>query len=1020
MAAQERLYLLDGMALAYRAYFSFIARPLLNSRGENTSAIYGFVTALMKILDEKPDHIAVVFDTREPTFRHELYPEYKATREKMPEDMAAQLDKLKEVVRAFNTPLLEQPGFEADDIMGTLARRAEREQVLTYLVTGDKDFMQLISPLIKMYRPGKGGSEMEIVEEKGVFEKFGVTPDRVIDVLALIGDKSDNVPGVPGIGEKTAIPLIQKYSSLENLYDHVDEIPQKGVREKLSTHRELAFLSKRLVTIETAVPVGIDFHSLRARPADVRQLLALFTDLEFKSLAARLRSGKNEMGSAKREDGDAGQQLERDAAKQADAGQPGDRGTPEEADAGQPGDRGAPEQADAGQPGDRGTPEEADAGLAGDWDAPEREGAKQRGDESAAQPDDALDAQGEPTENVTTDRHTYYCVQTLEALEAMCARLAAADTIVLDTETTSTDALRATLVGCSFAVQPREAWYVPVQAPGPSDRTGLFADGNEHGGISNTAGALPLATVIDRLRPILEDPGRRKVGQNIKYDMLVLHRHGLDVRGVAFDTMVAGYILRADTSHTLDAMVLEGFRYRMVSYDDLTGSGKNRKRITDVPLERLAEYAAEDADWTLRLHLRQETRLREAGLLELCAAMEFPLIEVLADMEEAGVRLDTAYLAGMSRDIERQLQRLVAEIHQAAGAPFNINSTRQLGEVLFGRLGLPPLKKTKTGFSTDVTVLEGLSGQHPIIDFLLEYRQLTKLKSTYVDALPALIDPETGRVHTSFNQTVTATGRLSSSDPNFQNIPIRSDIGRAIRKAFLPSRDGMVILAADYSQIELRVMAHVSGDPGLTEAFVRDEDIHSTTAAKVFGVEADAVTRDMRRKAKEVNFGIMYGIGPFGLANRLGITQGEAREIINRYFERFPGVKRYINDTLERARKTGYVETLLGRRRYIPDIASRNQNVRGNAERQAINMPIQGSSADMIKRAMITVHRELAARHPEARLLLQVHDELVLEVPEGEREEVKQIVVERMRDALPLNVPVKVDAGTGTNWLEAH
>ncbi len=574
-------------------------------------------------------------------------------------------------------------------------------------------------------------------------------------------------------------------------------------------------------------------------------------------------------------------------------------------------------------------------------------------------------------------------MNTLEDLEAMCARLAAADTIVLDTETTSTDALRATLVGCSFAVQPREAWYVPVQVPGSNDRTGLFADGNEHGGISNTAGALPLATVIDRLRPILEDPGRRKVGQNIKYDMLVLHRHGLQVRGVAFDTMVAGYILRADTSHTLDAMVLEGFRYRMVSYDDLTGTGKNRKRITDVPLEQLAAYAAEDADWTLRLYRQQETRLREAGLLDLCTTMEFPLIEVLADMEECGVRLDTAYLAGMSGDIERLLQRLVTEIHDAAGAPFNINSTQQLGDVLFNKLGLPPLKKTKTGFSTDVTVLEGLSGQHPVIDSLLEYRQLTKLKSTYVDALPALIDPGTGRVHTSFNQTVTATGRLSSSDPNFQNIPIRSDIGRAIRKAFLPGRDGMVILAADYSQIELRVMAHVSGDPGLTEAFVRDEDIHATTAAKVFGVAADAVTRDMRRKAKEVNFGIMYGIGPFGLANRLGISQGEARDIISRYFERFPGVKRYISDTLERARKTGYVETLLGRRRYIPDIASKNQNVRGNAERQAINMPIQGSAADMIKRAMIAVHRELAARGMGARLLLQVHDELVLEVPEG-------------------------------------
>jgi DNA polymerase-1 len=1041
MAAQERLYLLDGMALAYRAYYSFIAHPLLNSRGENTSAIFGFVTALMKILDERPDHIAVVFDTREPTFRHELYPAYKATRQKMPEDMAAQLDKLKEVVRAFNTPLLEKPGYEADDIMGTLARRAERENVLTYLVTGDKDFMQLISPLIKMYRPGKGGSEMDIVEEKGVFEKFGVTPDHVIDVLALMGDQSDNVPGVPGIGEKTAIPLIQKYTSLENLYCHIDEIPRKGVREKLSTHRELAFLSKRLVTIETAVPVEIDFHSLRARPADVRQLLALFTDLDFKSLATRLRLGKSDAGIAKaaeQENRDAAQPDDRDAAEQEnrDAAQPDDRDAaqPDNRDAAQPDNRDAaqpddgdialPDDRDAAQPddGDIALPDDRDAAQPDDGDTalPDNRDAAQPDDGDAAQPDDRDAARPEATENITTDNHAYYCVNTLEALEAMCARLAAADTITIDTETTSTDALRATLVGCSFAVQPGEAWYVPVQVPELNDQTGLFADGNAHGGISNTAGALPLTTVIDHLRPILEDPARRKVGQNIKYDMLVLHRHGLQVRGVAFDTMVAGYILRADTSHGLDAMVLEGFRYRMVSYDDLTGTGKSRKLITEVPMERLADYAAEDADWTLRLHHLQEPRLRQAGLLDLCTTMEFPLIEVLAGMEKAGIRLDTAYLAGMSKDIERQLLHLVAEIHQAAGTPFNINSTRQLGEILFKRLGLPPAKKTKTGFSTDVTVLETLSGQHPIIDSLLEYRQLTKLKSTYVDALPALINPDTGRVHTSFNQTVTSTGRLSSSDPNFQNIPIRSDIGRAIRKAFLPGRDGMLILAADYSQIELRVMAHMSGDAGLTEAFVRDEDIHATTAAKVFGVEAEAVTRDMRRKAKEVNFGIMYGIGPFGLASRLGITQGEARDIINRYFERFPGVKSYINDTLERARKTGYVETLLGRRRYIPEIASRNQNVRGNAGRQAINMPIQGTAADMIKRAMIAVHRELAARRLGARLLLQVHDELVLEVPEGEQEEVKQIVVERMRDALPLNVPVKVDAGTGANWLEAH
>jgi DNA polymerase-1 len=942
MEKKETLYLLDGMALAYRAYFSFINRPLINSKGENTSAIYGFVTALLKILEEeKPDHIAVVFDTKEPTFRHTMFPEYKATRQKMPEDMASQLDRLKEVVRAFNTPLLELPGFEADDIIGTLARRAEREGVLTFMVTGDKDYMQLISPLIKMYKPAKAGGEVEIVEEPGVKEKFGVKPEHVIDVLALTGDKSDNVPGVPGIGEKTAIPLIQTYQTLENLYEHVEEIPQKGVREKLVTHRDKAFLSKKLVTIDTRVPVQINFHELRAATRDTSALIRLFGELEFRSLAARMR----------------------ETARLA----------------------GAVEPAPA-------TP------------LPPRQ-------ELAAITD------------ISTDIHVYHCVTTKKELTDLCSTLRQSPAVVFDTETTSTDALRAELVGISFCLAEREAYYIPVRLPSsravPSGE--LFGGtAGAGGGHNHTLSALELGTVLAALKPVFEAEDIRKVGQNVKYDMLVLMNHGVDVRGVAHDTMVASYILRADGQHNLNALAMETLRYKMISFEELVGKGKNQKHITEVSLDAIANYSAEDADITMRIFGAQVPRLRELDLLGLCTDVEFPLTSVLARMELAGIALDVTYLASMSKDLERQLDTLIRDIHALAGESFNINSTQQLGEILFNRLGLPTVRKTKTGFSTDVGVLETLRGQHPIVEKILEYRQLTKLKSTYVDALPTLINPRTGRVHTSFNQTIAATGRLSSSDPNLQNIPIRTEIGRAIRKAFVAGGEGMLLMSADYSQIELRVMAHVSGDEGLVGAFRNDEDIHTTTAAKVFGIGAKDVTRDMRRKAKEVNFGIMYGIGPFGLANRLEISQTEAKDIITRYFERFPKVKQYIADTIETARKLGYVSTLLGRRRYLADINSRNQAVRGNAERQAINMPIQGTAADMIKMAMISLDREITRRELRGRMLLQVHDELVFELPLSEKEEMQILVVETMQSAMPLNVPVKVDVGAGKNWLEAH
>ncbi len=940
MAQPERLFLLDGMALAYRAYYSFINRPLINSKGVNTSAVYGFVMSLSKILeDEKPEHIAVVFDTKMPTFRHKMYPEYKATRQKMPEDMSAQLDKLKEVVRAFNVPSIELHGYEADDIIGTLARRAEKEGVLTYMVTADKDFMQLISPKIKMYRPGKGGGEVEIVEEAGVFEKFGVGPERVIDILGLIGDTSDNIPGVPGIGPKTAMPLIQKYGSIPSLYEHLDDIPQKGTREKLAANKDLAFLSRELVTIHTEVPVAIDFHQLKASNADATKLITLFDELEFKALASRIRN------------------LERFTFD---------------------------------------TPPTAFPTIP---------------DVSGKEPTATID--------ISSDEHQYHCITDLSALKQLCKELSQASLMVLDTETTSQNALQASLIGISLSIKEREAYYIPVKFT--RQREGeLFADTHVSNEANHTTTALDTHQVLAELKPMLENFNIRKVGQNIKYDMLVLRTHGIHVQGIEFDTMVASYVLRADGQHGLDALAMEYLNYKMISFDELVGKGKSQRHITEVPLDAVSKYSAQDADITMRVYHNQLEQLKEMELLKLCEEMEFPLISVLERMEAAGVSLDVEYLRGMSKDLERQTERLVTDIHNLAGEKFNINSTQQLGDILFKKLNLRTVRKTKTGFSTDVNVLEELRGEHPIIDQLLEYRQITKLKSTYIDALPQLVHPTTHRVHTSFNQTVAATGRLSGSDPNLQNIPIRTELGRAIRKAFIPEKGDWVLMSADYSQIELRVMAHVSGDEGLLNAFRNKEDIHASTAAKVFGVALADVTPLMRRKAKEVNFGIMYGIGPFGLANRLEITQAEAKEIITKYFERFPGVKQYINDTISTVRTRGYVNTLLGRRRYLPEINSRNQNMRGNAERQAINMPIQGTAADMIKLAMIHIDNAMHEGKLTSRMLLQVHDELVFEVPTREIKEMTGIVLDRMTSALKLSIPLEVELGTGSNWLEAH
>ncbi|HTR81422.1 MAG TPA: DNA polymerase I [Bacteroidota bacterium] len=933
MKQKPTLYLLDGMALAYRSYFAFIRNPLINSKGENTSSVFGFVNYLTKILEEKkPDFIAVVFDTIEPTFRHKEYPQYKATRQKMPEDMSAMMDKLKEVVRAFNVPVVELPGFEADDVIGTLAKRAEKEKVDAFLVTSDKDFMQLVSPSVKLYRPGKGGNDDEVIDEKGVVEKFGVPPSKVIEILGLIGDQSDNVPGVPGVGPKTAEPLIQKYGTIENLLAHVDDIPQKGVQEKLRSNEKLALLSKRLVTIDTNAPVKIDFHQLKAAEKNVQALFNLYTELEFRTLARKLK-------------------------------------------------------------------------------------------ESGAEPSPPT-AQQEPNSELSdihSSQHEYIIVDSDAKYLRLLSDLRKAKEFVFDTETTSTDPLQAILVGISFCFEPHKAYYLPVEPVAEeSDSTGtLFADPS-HRKQKSSGKSFGLKKVITDLKPVFEDERIRKYGQNMKYDMLALSRKGIWTRGISFDTMIASYVLRSEGQHNLDLLAKEYLSYTMVSFDELTGSGKEKKDIREVSTIEVGNYSAEDADITYQLADILHDKLAAQGMLELCTRIEFPLIPVLAKMEYSGVGVDVKFLSGMSKDLERQLDNLVAQIYADAGEKFNINSTQQLSAILFDRLKLTPVRKTKTGFSTDVGVLEALRNEHPIVERMLEYRQLSKLKSTYVDALPKLIHRATGRVHTSFNQAVAATGRLSSSDPNLQNIPIRSDIGREIRRAFIPGKKDQMIMSADYSQIELRIMAHISGDESLRDAFRQGEDIHATTAAKVFGVQQKEVTRDMRRKAKEVNFGIMYGIGPFGLASRLEITQTEAKEIITKYFERFPKVNQYIADTIAKVRRDGFVTTLLERRRYLPDVHSKNGNLRSNAERQAINMPIQGTAADMIKLAMIAIDNDMEKKNLQSAMLLQVHDELVFEVLQKEERAMRHIVEENMKNALKLSVPIEVEIGTGKNWLEAH
>ncbi len=903
--AGKKLFLIDGSAIAYRAYFAFINNPLRNSRGENTSAIFGFLRFLFMILDnEAPDYLAVVFDPPGPTLRHQQFKAYKATREKMPDDMRDQVPRIHQVLDALNVPILEFPGYEADDVIGTLAKRAERQGFDTYLVTGDKDFLQLVGDGVKMYNVKRTGEPAEVLDAEAVRAKIGLPPEKIVDYLGLMGDTSDNIPGVPGIGEKTAVKLVQAYGTLEAVLEHAEEVGRANVRENLKRHRDDALLSKRLVQIHTDLPIEVDLMALRRQPPDRERVIALFRDLEFNSLIERFKTGRE-------------------------------------------------------------TPE--------------------------------VD---------------YEIVQSEPELRALLERLKRAKKMVVDLEASHQDPMRADMVGLALAFRPGKAFYLPVRVAKRDGRREVLlqTDGELFDGI-------PLR---DLLRPVLEDAGVKKCGHNIKYDMLVLARHGIELQGLDFDTMVASYLINPTLrQHNLDALALEHLNYVKKRTSDLIGKGKKQISMADVPVEAVAPYACEDADITLRLQAVFEPILKKHHLEDLFRNVELPLIYVLMDVERTGVALDLAFLKQMSEELGQRLQALETRIYELAGETFNINSTQQLGEILFDKLKLPKKKRTKTGYSTDASVLEELARLHELPRTLLEYRELSKLKSTYVDALPSLVNPETGRVHTSYNQTVAATGRLSSSDPNLQNIPIRTEIGRRIRRAFVPGDAEHVIVDADYSQIELRIMAHLSQDPVLMEAFHNNEDIHAKTASLVFMVPPEELTPDHRRRAKEINFGIMYGMNEYGLAARLDISREEAREFIASYFATYYKVKEFIDRTIAQVEEQGYVTTLLNRRRYLPEIRSKNRSIREFAKRTAVNTPIQGTAAELIKIAMVRIWRRLRQEQRQTRMIMQVHDELVFEAPKAEVEAVRPLIRAEMEQAMHLDVPIKVDIGVGPNWLEA-
>ncbi|MDR1601465.1 MAG: DNA polymerase I [Tannerella sp.] len=920
-----KLLLIDAYALIYRAYYAFIQNPRINSRGMNTSAIFGFVNSLEDVLKRlEPTHIAVGFDPPGPTFRHEAYGEYKSQREETPEDIRQAVPYIREIIQAYRIPILEVPRYEADDVIGTISKQAEKEGFDVYMMTPDKDYGQLVSGHIFQFRPRHGG-DYEVLDVPKVLEKYGLTyVEQITDLLGLMGDSSDNIPGCPGVGEKTAQKLLAEYESIDNLLVHVHEL-KGALKTKIENNREQIRFSKFLATIVTDVPIHFDASLCVRKEWDRQLLIELYNRLEFKIFI-------NRMG---------------------------------------------------GNGATRKTPLQLSL-----FDS----------ENNAADTENPAPAQN--LSNISNTPHIYHLVDTESAREKLGRLLAACDEFAFDTETDGLNPLTSHLVGMSFAVRESEAWYIPV--PDAMDEA---------------------VRILAPFVGALQNPRSTKIGQNIKFDMLVLHKYGIRVAGRLFDTMIAHYLLNPELRHGMDYLAETCLQYSPVPIESLIGpKGKNQLSMRDVPIDRICEYAAEDADVTLRLKNVFAPRLAEEGLESLFYDIEMPLVYVLAAMESSGVTIDRQALEHSSEELTKTTAALEEQICEMAGKTFNVNSAKQVGEILFERLKIEEkAKKTKTGnYSTNEEVLEKLRNKHPIVGKLLEYRGVKKLLSTYVDALPELILPETGKIHTSFNQTVTSTGRLSSTNPNLQNIPIRDSVGREIRKAFIPECAECVFFSADYSQIELRIMAHLSGDENMIEAFLCGADIHASTAARIYKVPTDSVSADMRRKAKTANFGIIYGISVFGLADRLNIPRGEAKELIDGYFATYPRVHEYMEKSIRMAKEHGYVETIFHRKRYLPDIHSNNAVVRGYAERNAINAPVQGSAADIIKVAMVRILRRFEEERLRSRMILQVHDELNFNVWKEELACVREIVLGEMEHAVQLRVPLIADCGVGANWLEAH
>ena len=947
----DKLFLLDAYALIYRAYYALIKNPRINSKGFNTSAVLGFVNTLEDVLKkENPTHIGIAFDPSGPTFRHEAYEQYKAQREETPEVIRQSIPIIKEVIRAYRIPILEMPGFEADDVIGTLATEAGKQGIKTYMMTPDKDYGQLVSENVFMYRPKYGDKEFEVMGVEEVKAKFNIeSPLQVIDMLGLMGDSSDNIPGCPGVGEKTAQKLIAQFGSIENLLSHSDEL-KGALKTKVETNKEMIAFSKFLATIKTDVPIQLNMEELKRESPDEEALRKIFEELEFRTLIERV------LGKEKKV-----------------------------------------------------TMPETHAPARGDGQL------SLFGEPASTQPAQSVHLQGnlfaEFADNGSNDskysslvslenlNYDYQLLDNEAKIHDFIQIIKTKKIFSLDTETTDIDPIHAELVGMSFSYAENQAFYVPV----PANRE-------------------EATKIVNEFKEVLENEQTLKVGQNIKYDILVLSNYGVEVKGPMFDTMIAHYVLQPELRHNMDYLAEIYLNYRTIPIEDLIGGkGKKQGNMRNLPAEAVYKYACEDADVTLKLHHVLKKELDESGASSLFHDIEMPLVPVLAYMEKNGVCLDTEALKETSLHFTARMNQIEKEIHALANMEFNISSPKQVGEVLFEKLKIvDKAKKTKTGqYVTSEEVLEGLRGKHDIVGKILDYRGLKKLLSTYIDALPLLINSETGKIYTSFNQTVTATGRLSSSNPNLQNIPIRNEDGKEIRKAFIPE-EGCEVFSADYSQIELRIMAHLSGDKNMIDAFQEGDDIHAATASKVYKVGINEVTREQRSKAKTANFGIIYGISVFGLAERMNVPRSEAKELIDGYFNTYPQVKEYMDKSIERARENGYIETIFGRKRFLPDIHSHNAVVRGYAERNAINAPIQGSAADIIKVAMIHIYQRFQSEGIRSKMILQVHDELNFSVYPEEKERVQQIVIEEMEKAYAMQVPLRADCGWGKNWLEAH